>query len=58
MDAPARDLAMLEESLRFNFSADAIPMFYAQWPGDAPDPKRVEAFSLLDELLTYSRASG
>jgi aminoglycoside 3'-phosphotransferase II len=52
---PARDLAMLEGSLRFNLGDAAVPAFYAIW-GPPPPPDRLRLFDLLDQLFTYVRA--
>jgi aminoglycoside phosphotransferase len=51
---PARDLALLEGSLRFNFGDAAVQDFYAIW-GPPPPRQRLELFDLLDQLLTYVR---
>jgi aminoglycoside phosphotransferase len=51
---PARDLAMLEGSLRFNFGDAAVPELYAIW-GAAPPRQRLEFFDLLDQFFTHVR---
>jgi aminoglycoside 3'-phosphotransferase-2 len=51
---PRRDLALLEDSLRFNFGDAAVPAFYAIW-GRRPAPDQLRFFNLLDQLSTYVR---
>jgi aminoglycoside phosphotransferase len=51
---PARDLAMLEGSLRWNLGDAAVPAFYAIW-GPPPPPERLRFFELLDQLFTHLR---
>jgi aminoglycoside phosphotransferase len=51
---PARDLAMLEGSLRHNWGASAVTDFYAIW-GHRPPRQHIEMYVLLDELFTHVR---
>jgi aminoglycoside phosphotransferase len=51
---PARDLAMLEGSLRHNLGEASVSEFYAIW-GARPPREQVEMFDLLDELFTRVR---
>lgn len=51
---PARDLTLLEDSLRYNFGDAAVPAFYAAW-GPPPPRDRVRYLYLLDQLSTYVR---
>ena len=53
---PARDLTLLEDSLRYNLGDAAVAAFYAAW-GPPPPRDLVRYLYLLDQLSTYVHAA-